>query len=310
MELRQLRAFIVVAEELNFRRSAEILAMSQPPLTRLIAAIEDELDTKLFDRTTRSVALTGAGVLLLREAREVIAALSRIETEVRAVGRMKAGSLRVGFSRTAFMARLPAIIDAFQERFPKTQLHLQEESGREILKRVGDGSFDVGFIEGVCASAGLESRAIGAENLGVLVARKHPLAKRKRISFHELQDETIILHSRREATEFHDRIAHLIRDMPKKPNVYIKQQSESCPVLVALGKGVALTIASARNMAPDQTRFVPIKDMFLPVHIFWKTGNGAPQLQAFLSFAIENRAAVAQATECIVLSGDKSMSHQ
>lgn len=303
VDIARLRAFIVVAEQLNFRRSAEILAMSQPPLTRLIAALEEELDTRLFDRTTRSVALTGAGVLLLREAREIVAAMSRIETEVRAAGKMKAGSLKIGFSRTAFMASLPGIIDAFQERYPKTQLDLQEESGREILARVRDGRFDVGFVEGVSAAEGLEGRAIGAENLGALVARGHYLAKRKRIGFHELQDETIILHNRREAEEFYDRIAHLIRDMPKKPRIYIKQEGESCPVLVALGKGVALTIASARNMAPERTRFVPITDMFLPVNIFWKSGNSVPQLQTFVSFAIESRAAVHQETECIVLSG-------
>jgi DNA-binding transcriptional LysR family regulator len=192
------------------------------------------------------------------------------------------------------MARLPAIIDAFQERFPRTKLDLREESGPRILEQLRDGRFDVGFVEGVSVAEGLESRAIGAENLGALVARKHPLARRKWINFHELQDETIILH----------RIAHLIGDMPTKPRIYIREEGESCPVLVALGKGVALTIASAQNLAPEQTRFVPIRDMFLPVNIFWKAGNSAPQLKTFVSFAIENRAAVAQATECIVLATD------
>lgn len=303
MDIARLKAFIVVAEQLSFRKSAEILAMSQPPLTRLIAALEEELDTRLFDRTTRSVALTGAGVLLLREAREIVAAMARIETEVRAAGKMKKGGLKIGFSRTAFMARLPAIIDAFQARFPKIQLDLQEESGPEIIRRVQDGRFDAGFVEGISSAEDLESRAIGAENLGALVARGHPLAKRKRLHFHELQGETIILHHRREAAEFYDRIAHLIKGMPNKPRVYIKGEGESCPVLVALGKGVALTIASAQNIAPDRTRFVPIRDMFLPVHVFWKMGNSAPQLQTFLSFAIESHVAVPQTTECIVLSG-------
>lgn len=305
LDVARLKAFIVVAEQLNFRRSAEILAMSQPPLTRLIAGLEEELDTRLFDRTTRSVALTGAGVLLLREAREIVAAMSRIEAEVRAAGRMKAVSLKVGFSRTAFMARLPTVIDAFQVRFPKAQLDLREATGREVIERLQDGRFDVGFVEGVSAAQGLESRAIGEENLGALVARSHPLAKRERISFEELQDETIILHHRREAAEFYDRIAHLIEHMPKKPRVYVKEEGESCPVLVALGRGIALTIASARHMAPERTRFVPIRDMFLPVHIFWKAGNSAPQLQTFVSFAMESGVMAPQATECIVLSENR-----
>jgi DNA-binding transcriptional LysR family regulator len=197
------------------------------------------------------------------------------------------------------MASLPSIIESFQARFPKTKLELQEESGREVLKRVQDGRFDVGFVEGVSVADGLESGAIGAENLGALVARKNPLAKRKSISFDELRNETIILHHRRETAEFYDRISHLLEGMPDKPRVYIKGDSESCPVLVALGKGVALTIASAQNIAPEQTRFVPIRNMFLPLHVFWKAGNSAPQLQTFVSFAMESRAVVQQETECV-----------
>lgn len=304
MDIGKLKAFIVVAEELNFRRSAEILAMSQPPLTRLIASLEQELGTRLFDRTTRSVRLTGAGVLLLREAREIVAALSRIETEVRAAGRIKAGNLRIGFSRTAFMARFPALIEAFRERFPKIRLDLQEAPGREILQAVKDGRFDFGFVEGITSRDALESHEIAAETLGVLVGQKHPLAKKKQIRFQDLKDETIILHHRREAGEFHDRIAHLIKNMAKKPKVYVKGDGESCPILVALGKGVSLTIAGARNAAPEHTRFVPVRDMFLPLRIFWKEGGHTPHTKTFLSFAIENKSVLPQRTECAVLARD------
>jgi len=302
MDIAKLKAFIVVAEQLNFRRSAEILAMSQPPLTRLIASLEAELGTRLFERTTRSVKLTGAGVLLLREARDIVAALARIETEVRAAGRMKAGNLRIGFSRTAFMVRFPALIEAFQERFAKIRLDLHEAPGRDILKRVRDGGFDLGFVEGVTSWEGLESDEIAAETLGVLVARKHPLARRRQIRFQELEDETLILHHRREAEEFHNRIAHLIKHMAKKPKIYIKQENESCPILVALGRGVSLTIAGAQHIAPEQTRFVPIRDLLLPVRVFWKNDRLAPHAKTFLSFAIENRSVLPQRTECAVLS--------
>lgn len=305
MDIGKLKAFIVVAEELNFRRSAEILAMSQPPLTRLIAALETELGTKLFERTTRSVRLTAAGIMLLREAREIIAALARIETEVRAVGKLKTGILKIGFSRTAFMARLPAILEEFQRRFPRITLDLREEFGKNIPKRVRDGVFDVGFVEGVAADDVLASHEIAAENLGVLLAHRHRLAKRKRIEFHELADETIILHHRREAEQFYDRIAHLVRGMAKKPRIYVKGDSESCPILVALGKGVSLTIADAQNLAPRETRFVPIVDMFLPVRALWKNDNTAAQLKTFLSFIIEHRSAAPHATECMVLADER-----
>lgn len=301
MDFAKLKAFIVVAEELNFRKSAEILGMSQPPLTRLIASLEKELGTRLFDRTTRSVKLTGAGVLLLREAREIAGAISRIETEVRAAGKMKTGILKIGFSRTAFMARFPAMIEEFKRRYPKIRLELQEGGSKEVLAGVRDGRFDLGFAE-VSSAGGLECREIDSEVLGVLLPSGHPLAKKREIQLQELKEETIILHHRREAEEFYDRISHLLRGVTKRPKIYIKGHGESCPILVATGKGVSLTIAGSRNIAPEHTRFVPIKEMFLPVSVFWKKESISLHVSTFLSFAIEKESVVPQRTECLVLT--------
>lgn len=306
MDFGKLKAFIVVAEELNFRKSAEILGMSQPPLTRLISSLEKELGTKLFERTTRSVQLTGAGVLLLKEAREIAGALSRIETEVRAAGRMKAGTLKIGFSRTAFMARFPDLIEEFQRRCPKIKLELQEVSSQDLLKKVEAGRYDVGFVEAVTSFPGLANQEVLQENLGVLLPLKHPLAKKKEIHLHELKNETIILHHRKEAEEFHDRISHLMKGIAKSPKIYIKAEGESCPILVAMGKGVSLTIANAMNFAPEHTRFVPIKDMFMPVHVFWRPGAEDASLKTFISFIAEKEAVLTKNTQCLYLASQKS----
>lgn len=302
MDFNQLKAFIVVAEELNFRKSAEILGMSQPPLTRLIASLEKELGTKLFDRTTRSVRLTGAGVLLLREAREIASAISRIETEVRNVGKVKAGSLDIGFSKTAFMARFPLLIDEFKSRFPKIKLNLQEDSIKGVLQGVKEGRYDLGFVEDILLENDLESHEISSETLGVLLPQKHPLAKRKEIQLQDLKDETIILHHRREAEAFYDKISHLLKGLTQRPKIYVKSDGESCPILVATGKGVSLTIAGSQNIVPQQTRFVPIKDMFLPMRVFWKKENNTPHLKTLLSFTIEKRSVLSQKSECLVLT--------
>lgn len=301
MDFGKLQAFIVVAEELNFRKSAEILGMSQPPLTRLIATLERELGTKLFERTTRSVKLTGAGVLLLREAREISAAISRIETDVRAAGKLRAGALRIGFSRTAFMARFPGLIEEFRKRYPKVKLELQEGAGKEIIRGVKEGRFDLGFAE-LNTSDGLASHEISAEKLGVLLPAHHSLAKRKEIHLQDLKDETIILHHRREAAEFFDRVSHLLKRVTKRPKIYVKADGESCPILVATGKGVSLTIAGAQNFAPAYTCFVPIRDLFLPLNVFWKNENTAPEVSTFLSFILERRSVLPQKTECLVLT--------
>lgn len=302
MDLGKLRTFIVVAEQLNFRRSAEILGMSQPPLTRLIASLEEELDVTLFERTTRKVKLTGAGVLLLKEARQLISNAERIEAEVRAAGRMKAGVLRVGFSRTVFMARFPDLIDAFERRFSRIKVELQEIPSTDVLRKLKQDRFDLGFVESVTEDRDLARHEIDHEPLGVLLPERHRLSKRKEVLFQDLKDETFILHHKREADEFHNRTAHLVRSLTKKPKVYIKAEGESCPILVATGKGVSLMIAGANGLAPRQTRFVPIREMFLPISVFWKDTNTNPSLKSFLSFAVEKKSVLSKSSQCLSLS--------
>lgn len=302
MDLAKLKAFIVVAEELNFRKSADRLGMSQPPLTRLIASLEDELDTPLFERTTRQVRITGAGVVLLKEAREIMSSLGRIETEVRSMGKNRRGTLKIGFSAAVFLARFPVIIEEFSNRFPKVKLDLQQESSREILHGLKKGVFDIGFVEGITSHKDLESYQVQDEVLGVLLPKKHPLAKRKEIDFSELKNETIILHNKEEAEEFHARITRLIQGLNEKPKIYIKNDRESCPILVATGKGVSLTINGTQNIAMNETKFVPIKEMFLPVSVFWRKDDDNASSQVFLSFVKENRSLKHQKTECLVLN--------
>ncbi|TGL69403.1 LysR family transcriptional regulator [Leptospira kmetyi] len=300
MDLSKLKSFIVVAEELNFRKSAEILGISQPPLTRLISSLEEELSTKLFERTTRQVQLTGAGIFLLKEGKEIIARAENLEREVRSIGKLKAGKLNIGFSTTSFLANLPQIIDEFQNRFPKLKFQLHQETRIRILKGLRSGHFDVCFMEGTVAEEDLESRSVHDEGLGVLVPKKHPLAKRKEIELRELKDETIILHPKKEAGKFYDTISQLFKQSGIKPKLYVKNDRESCPILVATGKGVSLTVLGAQNIAPSETQFVPIKKLFLPVSVFWAPENKNPLLKTFLSFVIESDSFKNKKAECLM----------
>lgn len=300
MDINKLKAFIVVAEELNFRKSAELLGMSQPPLTRLINSFEEELGAKLFERTTRLVKLTPAGILLLRESREIMNHISRVESEIKKVEKIKAGTIKIGFSRTAFMARIPSIIEEFQKHFPKIKIELQEKKNNELLKLVQNGVLDMAFIEESLVEHELETREISRENLGALINANNPLAKKKELDFTDLKNEVIILHNKKEAGEFFDRVAHLLTKAQIKPKIYIKKFDESCPILVATGKGVSLTIAGSQNIAPHLTKFVPIKDLFLPVKIYWSKERLSPQLNTLISFIVEGKSVINnQQTECI-----------
>jgi LysR family transcriptional regulator, benzoate and cis,cis-muconate-responsive activator of ben and cat genes len=299
MDLRKLKAFLVVAEELNFRKSAEILGMSQPPLTRLISALEDELSTQLFERTTRTVNLTGAGVFLLKEARELVARSEMIETELRVVGKQRSGNLNVAFSTTAFLASLPRIIQTFRDRFPKITLDLHQESRRGMFEGLKSARFDACFLEGEPEAGGFDRHLVHDEVLGVLLPKRHRFAKRKSVALHDLKDETLIVHPRREQQAFFDTISHLCLQSGFKPRTYVKKENESCPVLVAIGKGVSLTIAGSQGLAAGETAFVPIRQLYLPVSVFWVPGHSNPSLKGFLSFVVENRALRRRRPECL-----------
>lgn len=300
MDLTKLKSFIVVAEELNFRKSAEILGISQPPLTRLISSIEEELSTKLFERTTRQVKLTGAGVYLLKEGREIIDRMDNLEREIRSIGKLKTGNLSIGFSITTFLASLPQIIGEFRDRFPKLKFQLHQESRNRILKGLRSGRFDVCFLEGSVTEEGIERHSVNDEGFGVLVPKKHPLGKRKEIELKELKDETIILHPKKETGNFYDTILQLFKQSGIKPKVYLKKERESCPILVATGKGLSLTILGAQNFVPSETQFIPIKKLYLPVSVFWMSENKNPSLNTFLSFVTESSAIKNKKAECLM----------
>jgi DNA-binding transcriptional LysR family regulator len=300
MDLHKLKAFIVVAENLNFRRSAEILGMSQPPLTRMIAAFEKELDTALFERSTRSVRLTASGVVLLREAREIMAALERIERDVRSISKIKKGALNIGFSPTVFFARFSSIMSEFKDRFPYVKTELHQDSKSEILKGLQNGRLDIGFLDAITTHKGLQSGVVQDEVMGVLLNKDHKLARKKEISFAELKDETIILHPRSEAPEFHDRMLKLIRTVEPRPKVYIKGENEVCPILVATKKGVSLTIAGSNAFAAKETTFVPVKNLFLPVSVFWREESVSPSLNVFLGFVLEKRSLQRPQGDCLM----------
>jgi DNA-binding transcriptional LysR family regulator len=300
MDIGKLKAFIVVAEELNFRRSAEVLGMSQPPLTRLISSLERELSTRLFDRTTRTVELTAAGLLLLKEAREIVSRSDNIARELRAVAPRRAGKLNVGFSTTAFLACLSKIVDEFRSHFPKVLLELHQESRRGVLAGLKTAKFDACLLEGSVEANGIETHLVQDEPLGVLLPKNHRLAKRRELELRELKEDVFILHPRREQQAPFDTVIKLCERHGFRPKTYIKNQHESCPVLVAIGKGISLTVSSSHSFVADETRFVPVKRLYLPVSIYWTNDNANPALKSFLSFVIENASLRRPRAECLV----------
>jgi DNA-binding transcriptional LysR family regulator len=274
--------------------------MSQPPLSRLISSLEDELATQLFERTTRSVKLTGAGVYLLKEARELVSRSESVQKELRLISKRRSGTVTLAFSATAFLVSLPKILDAFRDRFPKVKVELQQESRRGIIDGLKDARFDACFLDGQAEVEGAERHLVQDEAVGVLMPRKHPLAKSKSIELRDLRNECLILHPRREQRVLFDMLKRLCRESGFRPKTYVKGDNESCPVLVAIGKGVSLTIAASPASGTRDTAFVPIRQFYLPVSVLWIPGNSNPSLKTFLSVVMENKSFKSRGGECLM----------
>lgn len=146
MELRQLRYFVALAEELHFGRAARRVHVSQPPLSQQIRALEEELGARLFDRTSRRVLLTPEGEAFLEDVRGVLRGLEEAVDRVRGVAQGERGRLRVGFVGSAVSTRFPAGVAAFRERHPAVRLELRE-SGTLVQRRaIAEGRLDVGLF--------------------------------------------------------------------------------------------------------------------------------------------------------------------
>ncbi|MGH8484300.1 MAG: LysR family transcriptional regulator, partial [Pseudomonas sp.] len=177
MELRHLRYFIAVAQELHFGRAAELLGISQPPLSQQIQALEQEVGARLFERTNRRVELSEAGRLFLQEARLVLAQVDKAADVARRAQLGELGELKIGFTSSApFNSSISAAIYAFRQRFPAVHLNLNEMSSQAVADALLDESIEVGLMRPLALPETLVATELLREPLVAIINATHPLA--------------------------------------------------------------------------------------------------------------------------------------
>ena len=182
IELRHLRYFAAVAEELHFGRAAQRLHVAQPPLSQQIRKLEQMLGYPLFIRTSRSVRLTVAGEALLESARRTLRNLQRDIDETRSLARGEVGSLHVGFIGSGMLTTLPAVFRAYREAYPRVRLHLHESFTARVIQGLEDGTLDAGILRDGDPTDGLSVTTILSEPFVAVLPANHPRAKQKSIS--------------------------------------------------------------------------------------------------------------------------------
>ena len=264
MELRHLRYFVAVAEELHFGRAAEALGISQPPLSQQIQALEQELGVRLFERSNRHVALTDAGRLFLEETRQTLAQVGKSVDVARRAQQGEIGELQIGFTASApFVSIIPRAVYAFRQAFPAVHLDLQEMTSSQVSQALMDRKVQIGMIRPLELPAELEAVELLSEPLVALLHAGHPLASdgEAGLALAELTNEPFVFFPRSYGTGLYGQFFNLARQAGFTPRV-AQEAHEALTIigLVAAGLGVSMLPASFRRIRIDGVVFRPLLD--------------------------------------------------
>ena len=254
MELRHLRCFVALAEELHFTRAAERLHIEQPPLSRAIKELEDDLGVVLFERNRRGTVLTEAGATFLQDVRRVFAVLKQAQENVRAVAAGLSGSLRIAVSDGAIDPRLSALLARCREEEPEIEIRLSEVPLADQLRGLRSGDFSIGFAHTAEVGYGIVTEPLWHDPLVVAVPARHPLLSHKAVPLHQLAIYPLVLCDPQVCEGYYRELARLLRPLERPPDVAEHVSSlDMMLTLVGAGYGVGFITETriAASLRPD-----------------------------------------------------------
>lgn len=286
MEMRQLRYFLAVAEELHFTRAAERIGISQPPLSQQIIALEHQLGVTLFVRDKRNVALTAAGEELVRHARRILNTTAQAELEVQAISKGERGLLKIGAVFSSLYGLVPKALSAFHASWPDVQISLHEMTIRQQVDSLSEGSIDVGVLRGPFSHPRIESIALFEERVVAVLPAGHRLAAKPELSLEEIANESLIgvmpsaLHNGLMFTVFTDR--------GYSPNiVHMASGLHTIIPLVSAGLGISVVPEAFRNIPNARIAYRDLSEPigFSTMQLAWNPQSISHVLPHFISTA-------------------------
>jgi DNA-binding transcriptional LysR family regulator len=319
IELRHIRYFVAVAEELHFGRAARRLHLAQPPLSQQIRRLEEILGYPLFIRTSRQVKLTTAGELFLDRARSTLRKVHDDMEVARSAGRGELGFLTVGFIGSSMLTALPAMLGAYRRRHPRLNLQLREGYTSRVVEALIEGTVDVGFLRDAGPTDSLEVETLFSEPFVAVLPKHHPLVTKSRgpkkrgrhpeknpqarhrallatgdrhpataFSARQLRDEPFVLFSSSVGGRAYDKTIAVCEEHGFRPHV-VQEAPQWLTILRLVGAGLGVTIAPAcveRIAAPDVVcrplRKTTIKS---DIELAYRTGDERSIVQAFCHMA-------------------------
>lgn len=291
MELRHLRYFIAVAEELNFTRAAERLHIGQPPLSQAIQALEADVGAQLFERTRRWVRMTEAGRLFLADARRILAMSEQAADTARRAQRGEAGELRIGFTFSTPLTPLFAtVINRYRQQYPAVSLRLHEMATQPQLDALAQRTLDLGFVrptDGAPPSA-ITLTALREDRLMAVVPAALALSRKKAIAMGDLKDLPFVMYPPTAGTGIYPQIFRLCREAGFVPRIgQVAGEASTIIGLVAAGCGVSVLPSSFDRIRMDGVVYRPIADTSASTSLLLarRRDEQSPLADAFVALA-------------------------
>ncbi|WP_448885574.1 LysR family transcriptional regulator [Citrobacter telavivensis] len=286
IELRHLRYFVAVAEELHFGRAAARLNISQPPLSQQIQMLEQQVGARLLARTNRSVALTAAGKQFLADSRQILGLVNDAAARAERLHLGEAGELRIGFTSSApFIRAVSDTLSLFRQNYPDMHLQTREMNTREQLAPLSEGALDMGLMRNTPLPESLHHAVILHEPLMAMIPRVYPLAQKPVVTLAELAKEPFVFFDPHVGTGLYDDILGMMRRYQLSP-VITQEVGEAMTIigLVAAGLGVSILPASFKKVQLNEMCWVPIaeEDAVSEMWLVWSAHH--EQSQAALRF--------------------------
>jgi DNA-binding transcriptional LysR family regulator len=296
MELRHLRYFLAVAEELSFRRAAERLHVAQPALSSQIQDLERELGARLLDRDTGGVRLTDAGAAYLAEVRLILAHAEQAALVARAAAQGRRGRLTVGYFAPIFMGLMPGSLKAFRGKYPDVEVVLVEMPIADQLAALEAGTIQIGFTvaRGTPLPPRLKHLLVARSPTRVVMARSHRLARRARIGLADLADEPMLCFTAKKGyPSVHGEIMRRFfaaRGLKHRPVREI-DGVEAFSAMIESGLGVSIVAESGSLARGHDLVMKPLKetgpDLFLELHALWREGQQSQLVANFVEVMLQ-----------------------
>lgn len=285
LELRHLKYFKTVAEELHYRKAAEKLFISQPGLSRQIKQMEDTLEVQLFLRSKRKVSLTEAGKYLKNEVDFIFNHLDLTKKQLKLIEKGEDGELRIGFLGSAMQNVIPDLLLKMNKMFPGISTSLEEMSNSLQVDAIEKDKLDMGFVRVERVPAGIEMKPVFRDTFSIVLPENHPLSTDNFKGVNQLIEEDFILFSRDYSPAYYHKIMSICEDKGFTPHITHKSvHAHTIFKLVELGLGVSIVPTSLKHGFDFKVKLIELKEIrqFANLSLIWKASNRSRVLQKVL----------------------------